>query len=323
MPPEPLGPKRPGIDPVFDAIVMRALELDPAARFQTAAEMGRALRAFLAGEPVELPPPPPARAGERESAGTTTPRVLSLPPPAATEPAISARTRAPGPDSDSLPTFRIASGSQSAPAPAAVEVSRRRSTRLKVGSAAGVLLSLVIGALILWNRSGAWSFTKAPPEPVATAAPRRLEPSPAPTVGLPAASVSPEVLPTAGAPQKRPTRPAPPVRSPGETAGSGSPDVPPVRRAVVPAQTESEPVIEIAPAVAREYANRFVGLRVVIAEDGSVRDAQVISPLCPECDRAALAAVRRYRFKPARDARGNPVESRQAVPVMIPAPEGK
>ncbi|HXM77027.1 MAG TPA: energy transducer TonB [Thermoanaerobaculia bacterium] len=82
-------------------------------------------------------------------------------------------------------------------------------------------------------------------------------------------------------------------------------------------------MIEIAPAVAREYAGRFVGLRVVIAEDGSVREAHVISPLCPECDRAAVAAVMRYRFKPARDARGKPVESRQAVPVMIPAPEGK
>ena len=225
MPPEPLEPKRPGIDPVFDGIVMRALELEPAARFQTAAEMGKALRAFLAGEAVELPPPRPARAaGEGDSAGTTTPRVLSLPPVVATEPAISSRTPAPapaagaGPDPDSLPTFRIASGAQAAdPAPAAVEVSRRKSTRLKVWSAVGVLLALAIGAFILSNRSGAGSFPKASPEPVATAPPRPLEPSPAPTAGPPAASVSPEVLPTAAAPQKRPTRPAPPPRSPGET----------------------------------------------------------------------------------------------------------
>ncbi|HXM78216.1 MAG TPA: protein kinase [Thermoanaerobaculia bacterium] len=328
MPPEPLEPKRPGIDPVFDAIVMRALELEPAARFQTAGEMGKALRAFLAGEPVELPPRQPVRAaGEKEAVGTQTPRVLSLPPPAATEPAISSRTPPPpvpaaGPDPDSLPTFRIASGGQAA-APAPAAASRRKSTRVKVWSAVGILVPLAIGAFILWNRPGAGSLPKAPPEPAATAAPARLEPSPAPTAGSPAASVSPEVLPTAAAPQKRPTRSAPPARSPGETAGSGDPDAPPVRRAVVPAQTESEPVIEIAPAVAREYAGRFVGLRVVIAEDGSVREAHVISPLCPECDRAAVAAVMRYRFKPARDARGKPVESRQAVPVMIPAPEGK
>jgi outer membrane biosynthesis protein TonB len=93
------------------------------------------------------------------------------------------------------------------------------------------------------------------------------------------------------------------------------------RRPVQPAQTQSEAAIEISPDVAREFGNRSVGLSVVIGEDGNVREARVISPLCPECDRAARAAILRYRFKPARDAQGRPVESRVAVPVIIPAPE--
>ena len=88
-----------------------------------------------------------------------------------------------------------------------------------------------------------------------------------------------------------------------------------------PAQTESEAPIELSADLAREFATRSVGLAVVVAEDGSVREARVISPLCPECDRAARAAILRYRFKPARDAQGRPVESRVAVPVIIPPPE--
>jgi hypothetical protein len=95
----------------------------------------------------------------------------------------------------------------------------------------------------------------------------------------------------------------------------------PSRRAVVPAQTESGAAIELASDLAREFGNRSVGLSVIVSEDGSVKEARVISPLCPECDRAARAAILRYRFRPARDAEGRPVESRVAVPVIIPAPD--
>jgi outer membrane biosynthesis protein TonB len=93
------------------------------------------------------------------------------------------------------------------------------------------------------------------------------------------------------------------------------------RRAVVPAGIESEAAIELPASIAREHGNQSVGLAVVVGEDGSAREVRVISPVCPECDRAARAAVLRYRFRPARDAEGKPVESRVAVPVIIPAPE--
>lgn len=53
---EPLPPSavNPDIDPSFEAIIMKALAKDPAARFQTATEMRRALNDFLAGRPVNL-----------------------------------------------------------------------------------------------------------------------------------------------------------------------------------------------------------------------------------------------------------------------------
>ncbi|HEY6147101.1 MAG TPA: energy transducer TonB, partial [Thermoanaerobaculia bacterium] len=114
------------------------------------------------------------------------------------------------------------------------------------------------------------------------------------------------------APRPRPS-PAPVDSAPAPAAAS--------RRPAFPPESESEFPLELPPGIAREYANRSVGLSLLVGEDGRVREARVISPLCPECDRAAKDAILRYRFKPARDRDGRPVESRIAVPVIIPAPE--
>lgn len=45
---------KPDIDPTLEAIIMKALEKDPLRRFQSAAEMRKALNDFLAGRPVNL-----------------------------------------------------------------------------------------------------------------------------------------------------------------------------------------------------------------------------------------------------------------------------
>jgi serine/threonine protein kinase len=344
MPPEPLGSRRPGIDPVFESIVMRALEREPSARFQTAAELGRALRAFLAGAPVALPSPRPAGgiSGPEGATGEQTPRMFSGSLPSTAQPAFSASSLAAvaaggaAADSSSIPTIRTAPAA-AAPAPpvafaAAPAPAPAAPTRRLVWSAAVLLVALAVGVL-LWSRYGAAPERLAAPqtdrtEPTAAPVPTRGTESTAPAISStpPSESVRAEVEPTAAPPANRPTPAVPrPTRVPAPPARvleTEEHSIEPPRRAVVPAQTEeSEPALDIAPAVAREFANRVVGLSVVIAEDGSVREAHVISPLCPECDRAALAAMRRYRFKAARDARGRPVESHQAVSVMIPSPD--
>jgi len=142
--------------------------------------------------------------------------------------------------------------------------------------------------------------------------------APVPTSALLAEEARPKPTP-------RPERSASTVRRDAEKPGRPDPvskgAETPHRRAVVPAGIESEAAIELPASVAREHGNQSVGLAVVVGEDGSAKEVRVISPVCPECDRAARAAVLCYRFRPARDADGKPVESRVAVPVIIPAPE--
>jgi Gram-negative bacterial TonB protein C-terminal len=66
------------------------------------------------------------------------------------------------------------------------------------------------------------------------------------------------------------------------------------------------------------HHNESIGLVVVIAADGTLKSARVISPVCPECDRAALDALRRFRFRAATDAKGNPIEGTFGFAMRIP-----
>ena len=98
-------------------------------------------------------------------------------------------------------------------------------------------------------------------------------------------------------------------------------DVPPgggqERRAVVYPQ-----LLEEAQALAAPCPPRCSGARVnvslVVGEDGLVRRCRVLSPIAAECSEAAKALALRYRFKPALDAQGKPVEATVAVAVDFP-----
>jgi len=93
--------------------------------------------------------------------------------------------------------------------------------------------------------------------------------------------------------------------------------------------TPPQPV-ETPPAVAPEGGNQAatVVLLVTIGADGSVRDVSVAQSAGPELDAAAIAALLRWKFKPAlRD--GQPFEARVRIPFRfeaaappVPSPQG-
>jgi TonB family protein len=75
--------------------------------------------------------------------------------------------------------------------------------------------------------------------------------------------------------------------------------------------------LDLAPEIAAKHRGESIGLSVTVGEDGVVKRATVISEVCPECDRAALEAVKKFRFKPARDAGGRPVEATIGIPIRL------
>jgi serine/threonine-protein kinase len=337
MDPEPLGPKRPGIDATFEAIVMRALARDPAARFATAAEMSSALQRFLAGKPSRLSRSVPVASVPPE--GVATPRGISQ---SASAPVVRPA------EADSAPTIRtgrsLPGASETPLASVPPAAAAARAPRAWIAAVVVAVVLAAAGAMLLSRHPQAEpAMVPKPTAAVPAAAPAHLPvPTAVPALPLPAAAVpdapapAPLASPTQApepepAPQRRaeppPARAAtrPPRVRPSEAgpAAAQAPSGPAVsaRRPAFPPESETEVPLELAPAIAREFANRSVGLSLVVGEDGRVKEARVISPLCPECDRAARAAILRYRFKPARDREGRPVESRVAVPVIIPAPE--
>ena len=117
------------------------------------------------------------------------------------------------------------------------------------------------------------------------------------------------------------TGPAPRLQSSASNLTTQSaalkPAAPPVRRAVVYPQ-----LLEGAPVPALPAASDCAGLRVnlslVVAEDGSVKRCRVLSSIPPDCAEAAKALALRYRFKPALDAQGLPLETTIAAAVDFP-----
>jgi serine/threonine protein kinase len=337
MAPEPLEPKRPGIDPSFVAIVMKALEREPANRFSTAGEMASMLRLFLAGKPVDLPFAPTVAMTSSPLEPGGTPRGFSAPFKSATASAASPGAAV---DSASMPTIRTPRAPARPPSVAesvepaeAAPLPHPGRSRAPIWAAAAAV-AVAAGVLVVVLRGGlGGTNSPAVPAPVSgsstSSARPREAPSPIPPTAVPVPTAAPVVVeepPAKPTPKPerdvraarrdadKPARPEP-VSRPADVPASAH------RRAVVPAGIESEAAIELPASVAREHGNQSVGLAVIVGEDGSAKEVRVISPVCPECDRAARAAVMRYRFRPAKDAEGKPVESRVAVPVIIPAPE--
>jgi hypothetical protein len=83
----------------------------------------------------------------------------------------------------------------------------------------------------------------------------------------------------------------------------------------VPAGVEEQPPINLPHALASTCGGKVVGITVIVAADGSLKDSKVVSTAGPACDRVALEGIARYRFRAERDEYGRPVEGRFTISV--------
>lgn len=292
QPPRPLAEARPGIHPVFAAIVMRALEREPSRRWESARAMRDALDDFVHGRLADTastralglvevkgdegPESGPGRA--EESAGVTRPSPVRG-------------------------TEKPAGGSSAAPA--------RRGTPLSVRAA---LVAAGLGVLVLGGLGLVALFRKGPePEPqgpFVAPPPTALPLSPP----IPTPSPAPAVEPTP--PVLRVVRPtSAPTPAPASPPASAA--APAGRPVTMPARREKDPPFS-GPAP-EGCSGLEVSVLFTVDESGAVVQPKALSTDLPAaCVRHVLEALPRWTWDPARDAAGRPVP--RAVPVLVPIP---
>jgi serine/threonine protein kinase len=184
-----------------------------------------------------------------------------------------------------LPDFRLPN--RPAMVPGSIEptadlpLPARRGNRWQLGAA--IALGLALTGWLLWPRH-------ANPPP------------PAPQTPLPSIVQSPPAVPL-------------PKATPSTVIKKPEPAPVIVRRpAVYPQLIEGPPVT----ASSTGCAGLRVNVSLLVGEDGSVKACKVLSAIQPECAEAAKAAAVRYRFKPALDAQGQPLETTVAAAVDFP-----
>lgn len=221
-PAPPSAVARQAISAEVDALVLRALEKDPARRFQSARELVEALERVL----------DPALADPREDTAKAALRVqaarASGVTPGGGAAAVSRGTR-PASSSSHLPRVIVASGAASDSAPS-TEKSARRATGSVPRALVAVTLLIGIGILgFLLGRSGertAPGTTSAAPTIAPSVSTSTPAPIPAPS-STTSASASAETSAPASAPVDPPARPASPASAPhkpvvGKTAPSAA-----------------------------------------------------------------------------------------------------
>lgn len=231
-PPVPPGTHVPDLPGWLERAVLRALEKDPARRFQTVEELDDAL---TRGEPTRLGAPVPAGPVDDDEPTVYLPRtpapVPAAPPPPPGVPTVASIVPSPPP-------------AQSSYRP--VELSRPGWTKAAVGIAAALLVLVVSTVLFLRSRGVTPEETAPPPQEIQT------NPVPASTVAAqpsPAepASVEPEPA------ERTPSRPAPVVPSRERPAPDPEPEEAPgasfqPAESTPPAGPEPAPQEEPAPA---------------------------------------------------------------------------
>ena len=320
-PPKPLSQVLPGIDPFLEEIVMRSLEKDPSQRFVDAADFCAALEEFLAGAPAS-PQPVPMPGGDdatlvltptrgSRSGSMRTPTLSRRPSGATASRGPSAASPTAEPPPPPVPSV-----------PQRPPTAARKRLPLVLGAIGAAVVALA--AILLATRRRAPEPASLPASPPAAVA--------QPTAAAPAAIPTevPTDLPTPAPAVEEPTPPPTPLPAPARKSASSSANrrtattpasapanLMPARAARIPPEAVQTVPLELAPDIAAKHRGESVGLIVTVGEDGTVKKANVISEVCPECDRAALDAIRKFKFKPARDAEGRPVEATIAIPLRL------
>ncbi len=278
---QPLEEKRPGVDPRFAAIVMRALEREPADRFASAREMRDAVAELLRG------------AADRSA-----------------EALAAVAAAAPLPETiEALRGHGVARRSV-----------RSRSSRVWRWSAAAVAAAAVAFGVVLSVRrteppavptSGESAAVTAGDGVVTANRQQSGVPSPGPVSPTPAADLTATTAPSPTDPAVAPS-PTPPGAKPRRT-----PLEPAAGRPVARPRLLERVDPELPPELASACAGEVVSLSLVIDEHGSVTSVKILSEARDECAEVAREAVRRYRYQPALDRLGRPVEAAVAVAVQF------
>ena len=307
QPPRPLSEARPGIDPAFAAIVMRALERQPARRWESARTMREAVEGFLAGRPSET----------RET-------VVLL--PGRDEPAAAVEAG----DAPTDATVLGAAGATSGPVaqasiptvvrpPLPAPRERRPRPAALVAAALGVV-AVVSGAgvtgLVLVRKAREGELLSREPAPHPRPTPDLPTPATPPAATPPAVVAEPTVTGTLAAPTPEPTPTVAPLRV---VLRPTLPPEPPVRRAVTrPEPFAPEPPFTGGPP--EGCSGVEVRLSFAVDAEGSLVAPRLISPGTPaDCSRYVLEALPRWKWRPAVDATGAPVASpRLSAIVQLP-----
>jgi TonB family protein len=334
--PRALSEALPGIDPQLEAIVMHALERDPADRFSDASEFCAALEDFLAGAPIVDQPllipagddatlvMTPSRGSRTGS--TRTPTLARKPSGARPWSSLTPTSSVPIEKTETSPAPPPGSA---IPAPASIGL---RDSRTRIAVAAVAVAALALGVILLLPRRRATApeeTSAAVPtisQPAAAPGTAATETEPPPVTSIPAVAPTPEPSEAEAAPPEpksareeraEPRRAAPQPSSARKTAVPAQASVFPARAARFMPEVEQSVPVDLPESIRAQHRGERVGLSVTVGEDGSVKRATVISEVCPECDRAALDAIKRYHFKPARDGENRPVEATFAIPLPL------
>lgn len=304
--PDPLSARLPAIDSEFASIVMKALERQKERRYPSAAAMEESLEAFLAGHDRTT--------NNSETILRSSPR----------DPTILSEVEEKSAETGS---------NSAAPLTKAAEVRQKKVRGLRLlgwlaaSLAAGAATALLVRPPGRTEGSAplAAAVSAQPTQDDAVRVVERGDPGATriePDRNSPISDAVPVDPAVTARVETSPTLPAESLASPAAVSGSGDtqkalPDRAQRRAATPPIPIgEEESVLPVG--LSADCSGTVVNVVLTIGEDGRARDAKIKGGAARQCAEAALAIARGYRYRPALDDGGAPVEVTVLVAIVLP-----